>query len=263
MNKNEEAFLRAIEISKRQFCSSTKSWLSNVSKLLSAVPHHAQGFGTEIRPRSPSRPPQNVFTYTPLENVAKARPRYNSPPTADQQRGILSPGRDMVYVSPERSATGLSANHFQPIKGHTRKSPTSDIRSPKRRKLPPPPPLDLTEMSPGSHLNSNVIDLQRDEASISPQSDIAVRGRGKDISQLKRDDKPNQDDHSRRSNPRSDEHENKLDPKSAGGESSRSEEKQLSDKEASEKEEEEAMSIAHVLTSLQEQGDKAAENNFI
>ncbi|KAL7544762.1 hypothetical protein ACHAWF_008120 [Thalassiosira exigua] len=39
IKKNEEAFLRAIDIAKQQFSDSCGTWLKRASKLLSAVPH--------------------------------------------------------------------------------------------------------------------------------------------------------------------------------------------------------------------------------
>ena len=44
MKKNEEAFLRAIEISKEKFSDSCGSWLGRVNRMLSAMPHHSQKF---------------------------------------------------------------------------------------------------------------------------------------------------------------------------------------------------------------------------
>ena len=44
LKKNEEAFLRAVDISKQQFSDSCEAWLNRVNKLLSALPHHAKRF---------------------------------------------------------------------------------------------------------------------------------------------------------------------------------------------------------------------------
>ena len=43
--KNEEAFLRAIEISKQKFSDCCGTWRNRVNQLLSNMPHHAQKFG--------------------------------------------------------------------------------------------------------------------------------------------------------------------------------------------------------------------------
>jgi hypothetical protein len=45
IKKNEEAFLRAIEISKEQFSDSCQTWFNRANKLFMAMPHHAHRFG--------------------------------------------------------------------------------------------------------------------------------------------------------------------------------------------------------------------------
>lgn len=130
LKKNEEAFLRAIEMSKQKFSDSCETWIGNVNELLSGMPRHAQEIGaaengnsTETK-RPQRQPPAQAFGYPPEMCYSQdlhypEAPHQNKGPTTQEMQMKRPPGMPMtmpiVHVSPDAKHTQRAVGNFQPI----------------------------------------------------------------------------------------------------------------------------------------------------
>mmetsp|Transcript_14003 Transcript_14003/g.25511 ORF Transcript_14003/g.25511 Transcript_14003/m.25511 type:complete len:305 (-) Transcript_14003:324-1238(-) len=163
LKKNEEAFLRAIEISKQKFSDCCGTWRNRVNQLLSNMPRHAQKFGSLNYTIEAQRPqvqaPEKSCRYTPPEKYDGA-PQYDRRIFAQDLKQPLnkefmslerSMERSVVHVSPEGYAKSPIV-HISPER-HA-KSPIGNFRPmcsgfPRETEYAPRPGLVRAE-SPGN-----------------------------------------------------------------------------------------------------------------
>jgi len=137
LKKNEEAFLRAIEIAKEKFSDRCGTWRNRVNKLLSNMPHHAQKFSNLNYTMEAWRPqvqaPEKPFRCLPPEKY-DGTPQYNrqifaqdlkQPPDKEFMSPEMSMKRPVVHVSPEGYAKSPIV-HISPER-HA-KSPIGNFR---------------------------------------------------------------------------------------------------------------------------------------
>mmetsp|Transcript_629 Transcript_629/g.1238 ORF Transcript_629/g.1238 Transcript_629/m.1238 type:complete len:408 (-) Transcript_629:3-1226(-) len=117
LKKNEEAFLRAIEISKQQFSDSCGTWLNRVNKLLSVMPHDEQKFGDVKKTMEVQTPevqtPEDTFNHTPIKKNDYLVSQYE-PYTRQMFTQDLELSQDKKIVSPQIPAKRPIGN-FQPM----------------------------------------------------------------------------------------------------------------------------------------------------
>jgi len=163
LKKNEEAFLRAIEIAKEKFSDRCGTWRNRVNKLLSNMPHHAQKFSNLNYTMEAWRPqvqaPEKPFRCLPPEKY-DGTPQYNrqifaqdlkQPPDKEFMSPEMSMKRPVVHVSPEGYAKSPIV-HISPER-HA-KSPIGNFRPmcsgfPRETEYAPRPGLVRAE-SPGN-----------------------------------------------------------------------------------------------------------------
>ena len=96
LKKNEEAFLRAVDISKQQFSDSCEAWLNRVDKLLSTVPRHAKGVDDSMAVSNrEAQSPQVCAVY-----------KYPPPPPTELVREVS--GSKRQNTQPTKPPEGLS-----------------------------------------------------------------------------------------------------------------------------------------------------------
>mmetsp|Transcript_4531 Transcript_4531/g.10045 ORF Transcript_4531/g.10045 Transcript_4531/m.10045 type:complete len:423 (+) Transcript_4531:274-1542(+) len=197
MKKNEEAFLRAIAISKQKFSDCCVSWRNRVGKLLYDMPHHAKEFNKYTlkgqRPKIQAQEKTSRYPPTKTPHV--------TPPQPKRRIFVQDPKQpfEKYHMSPEMSLK-VPIVHVSPLR--YAKSPIESIepwRGESSRKTERAPPLGLAQeesqenkrqkverqlANPASPVapqdEKKIIDLSDgNEGNPDQQSDVDVRDDGK------------------------------------------------------------------------------------
>ncbi|KAL7539174.1 hypothetical protein ACHAXR_009058 [Thalassiosira sp. AJA248-18] len=128
LKKNEEAFLRAIEIAKQQFSDSCETWFNRVNKLLTVMPHYSHGIGG-MEMEAAVQEPEMTFAYPSPKKCAafpqhdRARAFGQDLKMSSQDENFMTPlirpptkrSIDIAQVSPERTAKRPMIGNFRPM----------------------------------------------------------------------------------------------------------------------------------------------------